>query len=75
VPWGHRRPSSSCGLIYIPTKTNNAEKATSRAHMWAHMGPFQGLGGGTAAIRRSDVESDHLPAYKVAFTGQEMDVD
>jgi hypothetical protein len=22
--------------------------------MWAHMGPFQGLGGGTAAIRRSN---------------------
>jgi hypothetical protein len=32
-----RRPSSSCGLSYIPTKTNNAEQATSRAHMWAHM--------------------------------------
>jgi hypothetical protein len=38
-----RRPSSSCGLSYIPTKANNAEKGTSRAHMWAHMGPFQGL--------------------------------
>jgi hypothetical protein len=39
-----RRPSSSCGLSYIPTKTNNAEQGTSRAHMWANfraweMGP------------------------------------
>jgi hypothetical protein len=31
-----RTPSSSCGLSNIPTKTNNAEQGTSRAHMWAH---------------------------------------
>jgi hypothetical protein len=47
-----RRPSSSCGLSYIPTKTNNAEKGTSIKG--AYVGPFQGLGGGTAAIRRSN---------------------
>jgi hypothetical protein len=38
-----RRPSSSCGLSYIPTKTNNAEQGTSRAHMWA-CGPISGPG-------------------------------
>jgi hypothetical protein len=31
-----RRSSSSFGLSYTPTKTNNAEHGTSRAHMWAH---------------------------------------
>jgi hypothetical protein len=39
------------------------------------MGPFQGLGGGTAAIRRSNQTTDHLSAYKVACVGQEMDLD
>jgi hypothetical protein len=39
------------------------------------VGPFQGLGGGTAAIRHTQVESDHLSAYKVACIGQEKDLE
>jgi hypothetical protein len=42
--------------------------------MWAHMGPFQCLGGGTAR-GHTQVELDHLSAYKAACIGQEMDVD
>jgi hypothetical protein len=67
-----RRPSSSCGLSYIPTKTNNAEKVTSRAHMWAH---FRAWEAGRWDRGHTQVESDHLSAYKVACIGQEMDAD
>jgi hypothetical protein len=33
-----RRPSSSCGLSYIPTNTHTAEQGTSRAHIYGWTG-------------------------------------